>query len=271
MGWCTLLLVPLALFAQPAQSAPPNNPAPFELGQDGKDVVWVPTPEALAGTMLDLARVTASDTVLDLGSGDGRLVIAAARRGARARGIEYTLSLVEYSRKAAQAAGVADRAVFEKADLFEADLSWASVITVFLGPELNARLLPKLLNLKPGTRIVSNTHPIADWPADAQVESTDDVTSVYYRTARMWIVPARVAGRWRWDGGALVLNQRYQRVNGTLRGQGGAVAISDVQLRGSSLSFTASGTRYAGEVEGGVIRGQRVVSGKMISWQANKI
>ena len=159
------------LFAgQAAAQAAKNAEYTPQVGQPGKDVVWVPTPEALAGTMLDLACVTASDTVLDLGSGDGRLVIAAARRGARARGIEYNLSLVEYSRKAAQAAGVADRAVFERADLFEADLSWASVITLFLGPEINARLVPKLVNLKPGTRIVSNTHPIADWPADAQAE-----------------------------------------------------------------------------------------------------
>ena len=119
------------------------QPTPPVLGQDGKDVVWVPTPEALTTKMLDLARVTAADTVLDLGSGDGRLVIAAAKRGARARGIEYTTSLVELSRKAAQAAGVAQRAVFEKADLFETDLSRASVITLFLGPELNAKLLPQ--------------------------------------------------------------------------------------------------------------------------------
>ena len=249
------------------------QPTPPVLGQDGKDVVWVPTPEALTTKMLDLARVTAADTVLDLGSGDGRLVIAAAKRGARARGIEYTTSLVELSRKAAQAAGVAQRAVFEKADLFEADLSRASVITLFLGPELNAKLLPKLLNLKPGTRIVSNTHPIGDWPADAQIESTDDVKSVYYRSARLWVVPARVAGSWILSisiGGELELKQRYQSVTGTLRINGRTMAISQGSLSGAKLTFVAAGARYEGEVDGGNMRGQRHVSGRVISWRAQK-
>lgn len=265
VGLCTVIFYVSCAVAQSGVVKP-------EPGQDGKDVVWLPTPEALTQKMLDLARVTPTDTVLDLGSGDGRLVIAAARRGARARGVEYTTSLVDYARLAAQQAGVADRAQFEKADLFETDLSWATVITLFLGPELNARLLPKLLALKPGTRIVSNTHPIADWPADEKIESTDDPKSVYYRTARLWIVPARVAGRWRMsEGGELVLAQRYQSVTGNLRMPGGNHPIARFSLRGASVEFTAGAANYSGRLEGVQMRGQRAVSGQVLSWQAHKL
>jgi SAM-dependent methyltransferase len=252
-----------------AGAAHAQTPRP-EQGQDGKDVMWVPTPAALTQKMLDLAGVTAKDTVLDLGSGDGRLVIAAAQRGARARGIEYTTSLVDYSREAAKKAGVADRAAFEKADLFDADLTWATVITLFLGPELNAKLLPKLVNLKPGTRIVSNTHPIGDWPHDAQVESTDDVKSVYYRTARLWVVPARVAGRWKGEGVELEFTQRYQTVSGVWRSGNLRTPLTDVSLRGAVLAFTAGGARYTARVSGATLQGQRGVSGQVVSWQATQ-
>ena len=176
-----------------------------QVGQPGKDVVWVPTPDALVEKMLDLAQVSGRDTLIDLGAGDGRLVIAAARRGAQALGIEYDAKLVAYAKQAAQQQGVAHKAVFVKADLFASDLSSASVITVFLGPALNRKLLPKLLRLKPGTRIVSNTHPIGDWPPDATAVSADDEKSVYYRTANLWIVPANIEGRWQWPGGELTV------------------------------------------------------------------
>ena len=131
-----------------------------QVGQEGKDVIWVPTPQALVDRMLDMAKVTAKDYVIDLGSGDGRTVITAAKRGAKALGIEYNPDMVELSKRNAAKAGVSDKASFVKADLFEADLSPATVITMFLLPGINLKLRPKILALKPGTRVVSNTFKI---------------------------------------------------------------------------------------------------------------
>ena len=138
----------------PAAAQPLVNP---EVGQAGKDVIWVPTADALVEKMLDVAQVTSNDYVIDLGSGDGRTVIAAAKRGARARGIEYEPAMVELSIRNARNAGVEDRAKFEKADLFETDFSQATVLTMFLLPDINLRLRPKILDMKPGTRVVSNS------------------------------------------------------------------------------------------------------------------
>ena len=137
--------------------APATDTFKPSVGQPGKDVVWVPTPQAVVDKMLDMAQVTASDYVIDLGSGDGRTVITAARRGAKAHGIEYNPDMVALSQKNAAAAGVTNRATFAKADLFESDFSAATVITMFLLPDINVRLRPKILDLKPGTRIASNT------------------------------------------------------------------------------------------------------------------
>ena len=159
------------------------------LGEAGKDVLWLPTPEPMVDVMLDMARVTPRDVVIDLGSGDGRLVIAAAKRGARAIGIEYNADLVELSRRRAATAGVGERATFVRADLFQVDLSAATVITLFLNDDLNLKLRPRLLNLAPGTRIVSNTFSMGDWePADiASVERG----CANWCTALLWIVPRR--------------------------------------------------------------------------------
>src|SRR4030095_8652995 len=137
--------------AQPAKEYEPS------VGQEGKDVVWVPTPQELVDKMLDMAKVTPQDHVIDLGSGDGRTVITAAKRGARAVGIEYDPNMVELSKSNATKENVGNRATFLKADLFESDFSQATVITMFLLENINLRLRPKLLDLKPGTRIVSNT------------------------------------------------------------------------------------------------------------------
>ncbi len=220
----------------------------------------MPTPDALVAKMLDLAKVSRSDTLIDLGSGDGRLVILAAQRGAKALGIEYDAKLVDYSKRLAQQQGVAAKATFVKADLFASDLSSATVITVFLGPELNHKLLPKLLALKPGTRIVSNTHPIGDWPVDDIAVSGDDEKSVYYRTARLWIVPANVAGRWQWAGGALTLTQRYQTVTGTLHAGAISKPVSHVVLRGDQLRFDADGAQYSATVAGQTLEGVVIVT-----------
>src|SRR5437879_12136251 len=145
---------------QPAQDYKP------EVGQEGKDVAWVPTPQVLVDKMLDMAKVTPKDYVIDLGSGDGRTVITAAKRGAKALGIEYNPEMVELSKRNAAKEGVTDNATFMKADLFESDFSQAQVITMFLLSRINLKLRPKILNLKPGTRVVSNTFDMEDWKPD---------------------------------------------------------------------------------------------------------
>src|SRR5687768_10897843 len=159
-----------AAAAQPAATAPaaatPDATYTPSVGQPGKDVVWVPTPQVLVDKMLDMAKVTPNDYVIDLGSGDGRTVITAAKRGIRALGIEYNEDLVELSRRNAQQAGVSARAEFVKMDLFQADLSKATVITMFLLPDINLKLRPTILGLKPGTRIVSNSFDMGEWKAD---------------------------------------------------------------------------------------------------------
>ncbi|HEU4640653.1 MAG TPA: class I SAM-dependent methyltransferase, partial [Candidatus Binatia bacterium] len=147
---CLGLSIPGAFVqAQPA----PKEFQP-EVGQEGKDVVWVPTPQALVDKMLDMAKITPKDYLIDLGSGDGRTVITAAKRGVRAHGIEYNPEMVELSKRAAAKQGVSDKATFAKADLFESDFSQATVITMFLLSSINMKLRPKILSLKPGTRIV---------------------------------------------------------------------------------------------------------------------
>ena len=223
---------------------------PFEpqVGQAGKDVVWVPTPQAVVDKMLDMAQVTKADVVMDLGSGDGRTVITAAKRGARAFGIEYNPDMVDLSVRNAKEAGVSDRATFVKADLFETDLSKAQVITMFLLPSINMKLRPKILDLAPGTRIVSNTFTMEDWQAD-QTETVTDGCSSSWCTALLWIVPAKVAGTWNTPSGALTLTQNFQMISGTL----GSQAIQG-RLRGNEITFTAGNTKYTGTVEGNAIK-----------------
>ena len=162
------------------------------VGQPGKDVVWVPTPQALVDKMLDMAKVTPNDFVMDLGSGDGRTVITAAKRGATAMGVEYNPDMVELSKRAAQKEGVSAKATFVQADLFKTDLSKATVITMFLLPSINMQLRPTILNLKPGTRIVANTFTMEDWEADETQSVTDNCSS--WCTALLWIVPAKGTG-----------------------------------------------------------------------------
>ena len=224
-----------------SQAQKPYEPMPF---QAGKDVVWVPTPQALVDKLLDLARVTKDDFVMDLGSGDGRTVITAARRGARALGVEYNSDLVELSRRNAEKEGVSARATFVDADLFETDFSQATVITMFLLPEINLKLRPKILALKPGTRIASNTFTMNDWLPDetAKLTAADGCNSAYC-TALFWIVPARVAGTHKLPDGELVLQQEFQVLSGTMTSGGksfpvqGRVRGEDFTLRGDSREF----------------------------------
>ena len=230
---------------------------PFEpqVGQPGKDVVWVPTPQALVDKMLDMAKLTPQDFHMDLGSGDGRTVITAAKRGARSTGIEYNPDMVTLSQANAKKEGVSDRATFVRADLFETDFSKANVITLFLLPSLNMKLRPTLLSMRPGTRVVSNTFTMEDWTPDETATVGDDCVS--WCTALLWIVPAKVEGTWDVPGaGAMTLYQQFQMVTGSL----GSAKIADGRLRGDEITFTASGAKYTGKVNGNTITG--TVNGK---------
>jgi precorrin-6B methylase 2 len=235
-----------AAYAQATQA--PSTTFEPQVGQPGKDVVWVPTPQELVEKMLDLAQVTKQDFLMDLGSGDGRTVITAAKRGLRAQGVEYNPDMVALAQRNATAAGVADRAQFVQADLFQTDFSKAQVVTMFLLPSINMKLRPTILDMRPGTRIVSNTFTMEDWQPD-QSETIQDCSS--WCTAHLWIVPAKVAGTWQLPQGTLTLNQEFQMVNGTL----GSTAISGGRLRGDAITFTVGNTVYNGRVEGNTIRG----------------
>ena len=239
-----------------------------QVGQEGKDVIWVPTPQALVEKMLDMAKVTAKDYVIDLGSGDGRTVITAAKRGAKALGIEYNPDMVELSKRNAAKAGVTDKASFMKADLFEADLSPATVITMFLLPDINLKLRPKILNLKPGTRIVSNSFTMGDWNADDTAVVKEGCVS--YCTAYLWIVPAKVEGNWQLGDGTLTLKQTYQMVSGTLNRGGNAVQIANGKLDGDRISFSAGEALYTGRVTSNGIEGTISTGGEWKAAHANR-
>jgi hypothetical protein len=245
-----------AFFAACAVAQAQTPAAEYEphVGQDGKDVIWVPTPQALVDKMLDMAKVTPKDYVIDLGSGDGRTVISAAKRGSNALGIEYNPDMVELSKRNAAKAGVGDKASFVKADLFESDFSQAQVITMFLLPEINLKLRPKILDLKPGTRIVSNSFTMGDWKADETATVKDGCAS--YCTAYLWIVPAKVEGTWKLPQGELTLKQTYQMFSGSIRSGGKTTSISGGKLNGEHISFTAAGVKYSGHVRGNSMEGE---------------
>jgi len=259
-------LVLLAMSAGALAQAAANSGFQPEVGQQGKDVVWVPSPEELVQKMLDMAKLTPKDFLMDLGSGDGRTVIAAAKRGARAMGIEYNPDMVELSRRNAEQAGVSDRARFEKADLFKTDLSKASVITMFLLTDINLRLRPTILGLKPGTRVVSNTFRMGDWEPD----ETAELGCNSYCTAYLWIVPARVDGTWKTGQGDLVLRQKYQTLSGTLTAGGKPVPVQRGRLRGDQISFTAGGAEYRGRVGDKTIEGTVKAGAKSQRWKATR-
>jgi precorrin-6B methylase 2 len=198
-----------------------------------------------------MAKVTPSDFVMDLGSGDGRTVITAAKRGARALGVEYNPDMVELSKRNADKAGVAGRAQFVKADLFNTDFSKATVITMFLLPEINLKLRPKILKLKPGTRVVSNSFTMGDWTADQTVELTASTgcDNSSWCTALLWIVPAQVAGTYKVAEGEVTLKQTFQMLSGTMRTGGKTFALKG-KVNGEEISFTAGGKKYRGRLNG---------------------
>ncbi len=224
-------------------------------GQAGKDVIWVPTAQTLVDKMLDLAKITPADYLIDLGSGDGRLVISAAKRGTRALGIEYNPDMVELSKRNALKEGVADKAQFIKADIFKSNFSRATVITMFLLTSINLQLRPQILNLKPGTRIVSNTFTMEDWEADETATVEEGEKCSNYCTALLWIVPAKVEGNWKLSQGQLILNQSFQMISGTFNSSSNNVAITKGRLTGEGISFTAGQVEYTGRVSGNEMEG----------------
>jgi len=215
-------------------------------------VPYVPTPQEVVERMLEIAKVGPQDYLIDLGSGDGRIVVTAAKKlGARGFGVDLNPVRIEESIENAAKAGVSDRVTFQQRNLFETDLSDATVITMYLLPRVNLDLRPKLLELKPGTRLVSHDFSMDDWKPDAFAEmdvkekygTAPGSSSIYF-----WIVPARVSGSWQWQlavGGKplayeLALQQKYQMISGTVRVGGRSVKLEDARLRGDQISFSFS-------------------------------
>ena len=240
----------------------------------------MPTPDALVETMLDMAAVTPADLLIDLGSGDGRMVIAAAMLGATAIGVELEPNLVALSVQRAAEAGVSDRTEFIATDLFAFDLSPASVITMFLLPDLNYQLRPTLFSLRPGTRIMSNTWDLRGSEEDPDAPGwTADRTVVLdpcpgFCTALLWIVPAKVDGVWQLEDGELVLEQQFQMVTGRITRSGRTAAIEDGRLSGNVLTFRAGGATYRAQVDpdsGATMQGVARRGDGDAPWQAVRI
>jgi Mycolic acid cyclopropane synthetase len=261
--------------------------------QDYGDTPYVQTPQNVVDRMLQVAHVGPGDYVIDLGSGDGRMVITAARKyGARGFGVDLDRRLVQLANRLAARAGVADRAVFYERDLYDTDLSAASVVTIYLLPEVNLMVRPKLLaTLKPGTRIVSHDYNMGDWPPDQQMVldapdkpvGRDKKSKVFF-----WVVPANAAGKWRWrlpvDGKPadfeLVVSQNFQTITGSMMVGGNAWKLENARLSGVDVSFTANdpraATRYefAGRIAGHGITGTARVTGasiqRQLEWDATR-
>ncbi|HSD40920.1 MAG TPA: class I SAM-dependent methyltransferase [Burkholderiales bacterium] len=275
----SLALVQGAAFAQAAaDKSPERQEYQPQVGQAGKDVVWVPTPDALVERMLKMAQVTSKDYVIDLGSGDGRTVIAAVQKfGATALGIEYNPDMVALSVKAAEKAGVSDKAKFIKADIFETDFSKATVITMYLLPALNIKLRPKLLDMRPGTRIVSHAFNMEDW-------QPDQTATVEGRDAFLWIVPAKVQGNWALsvpagNGGEqwqVALNQNFQKLSGTAKLGDRSYSLTETRLRGADVAFAfvdGNGIKrqFTGRASGDKMEGTTAAQGgAKVTWTATR-
>jgi hypothetical protein len=267
----TVLLVSLALAAPAcAQDAKKFEP---HVGQAGKDVIWVPTPDEVVDRMLTMAQVGPNDFHMDLGSGDGKIVIAAAKRGAKSLGIEYNPDMVKLATENAQKAGVSNRASFRRADIFETDFSQATVITLYLLPTLNMKLRPQILQMKPGTRVVSHSFTMEDW-------EPDEVSSMDGRRAYFWVVPANVMGTWSLDVGGkatdVSLEQTFQKINGWVTLGSVHGGLRDARLSGANIAFSyvddkALRREFTGTVNGRQMQGTfRDQNGGTGTWSATK-
>ncbi len=263
-----------ALFLSTAWAQPSGKPTPLikdgapQVGLPGKDVVWMPTAKSVMEKMFEIARLTPQDTLYDLGSGDGRVVIAAARAGATAVGIEFNAKLVELSRSRASQEGLSAKTSFVQGDIFQTDLSRATLITLFLLPELNLKLRPLLLNLKPGTRVTSNSFDMGDWKPDRFERLKGDCES--WCMAFLWIVPAKVEGTWILTDGELTLQQQYQTVAGTLRMKDKTFVIANGRLAGEEISFSVGNVQFSGRVDGSRMKGVMVAKTGQVSWEASR-
>ena len=269
----------------PVQAQTPASEYAYEpvIGMPGKDVVWVPTPQPVIDFMLDMAKVTSSDVVIDLGSGDGRIVLAAAKRGARALGVELNADLVQLSKEEAQRQGLSERADFVVKDMFQTDLSPASVLTTYLLPHLNVRVRPQLLaQMKPGARVVTYAFHMGEWQPDA-------VAQMNGLTVHLWIVPAAAMGQWRWtyDGVGFTreyemnVRQTFQFINGSASSKTSFAYLRDMELRGERISFvlteeagsSLAQTRYEGRIDGDTITGTARTNNQTQTrpWRATRV
>ena len=248
-------LLPSFGFAPAAPAQAPSD-AP-QIGQQSKDSVWVPTPERMIRRMLQMADTTAKDVVIDLGSGDGRIPIYAAKHfGAKAIGVELEGNLVRLAREEAARQGVAKLAVFEQEDLFKADLSRATVVALYISPGVMTRLKPVLLGLKPGTRVVSHHFTLEDW-------EPDETLRVENRTGYLWVVPADVRGTWTvelpGDTLAVRIDQTHQQLRTTGERGGKAVPVIGARLRGTEIEFSSFDPDGASRQFRGRLEGNRIV------------
>lgn len=276
-----LTLLPLA--AAQAQAQAPAKPYEPRLGQSGKDVMWLPSKENMVERLFQMGEVTRRDFVVDLGSGDGKIPIAAARLlGAHALGVEFNPNLVDFSRRRAAELGVDKLVEFRQADIFATDYSKATVVTLYLLPELNVRLRPQLLKMKPGTRILSNSWDMQTW-------QPDETTEVGTTNGYLWIIPAHVAGNWRISypargtslPQALELRQRFQKIDGNADFGSFKAVLADARLRGSAISFayrdargdvirfsgTADGDRITGSAQGAKLGKVRFTADRTVAPQ----
>jgi precorrin-6B methylase 2 len=240
-----------------------------EVGQPGKDVVWVPSPPETVEKMMEVGRITPQDFVIDLGSGDGRNVIAAAKRGARGLGVEYNNDMVELSKRIAAKEGVAERAQFVQGDMFAADFSKATVLALFLLPSNLMQLRDKIYNLQPGTRVVLNTFGIQDWTPDEQT-TLENCSS--WCTVMLNIVPAKIAGTWKLPQGELTLTQNFQMVTGTMKYADGKSVSVNGRLRGNDLTLSGDNQEFTGRVNGNSFQGTaRTGTGQGTAITASKV
>ena len=237
-----------------------------QVGQAGKDVIWVPTPDELVVRMLTMAKVTPKDYVVDLGAGDGKIAIAAGKKfGATALGIEYNPDMAKLAQCYVQAEGVADKVKIVQGDIFKEDFSKATVVTMYLLPELNLCVRHRLLAMKPGTRVTSHSFTMGEWEADEPFE-------VEYRNAYLWIVPARVGGNWSFRNGngsvdfAVALTQSFQKIGGEVTVGGRKQPLMGASLQGDAIRFAFADAKgvtqhFSGTVRGNTITGSLRASG----------
>ena len=277
MSFVIRLAAPLALalaVALPAAAQQKDRDYEPQVGQAGKDVIWVPTPDEVVERMLRMAQVTAGDYVIDLGAGDGKIAIAAAKKfGARALGIEYNPDMAKFAQRNVEKAGITGRAKIVQGDIFASDFSQATVITMYLLPALNIKLRPQILSMRPGMRVVSHSFNMEDWEAD-------ETSNMDGRRAYLWIVPANVMGNWNLEAGGeksdLVFEQRYQKIDGNVALGPVRAGLRDARLRGVAISFAYvdnSGARrdFTGRVSGNRMEGSfRAENGAEGRWSATR-